>query len=189
MESTTKQIDLTPFCSDDPHCRYAIDKPWVIDGWRNATDGKIIVRVPAPGEPNYTVTEPGRGRCPKTDDVLPAVDGKWLPWPTVEPCSKCSASGKVGCDQCGGDGECDQCSCKHLHECGHCDGTGQVTCKACHDPGGFDFMFGETEISRHYAMLVRALPGPVEYLPASKKEGKVRFRFAGGEGAVMGFRD
>ena len=44
-------IDLTRFC-DIEDSRYALDTPWVHDGWRYATDGTICVRVPAGEEPD-----------------------------------------------------------------------------------------------------------------------------------------
>lgn len=186
METTVQQIDLQPFCSTDTDGRYGIDKPWVKDGWRHATDGRICIRLPATGEPDALPEK----RVPHFDEVLPPVDGNWQPWPQVESCGSCFGRRHIDCDECGGDGTCDQCKCKGAHNCGCCEGTGKVTCKACHDPGGFDrFLFGETELARCYAYLVAKLPGPVEFLPTTKKDGKVRFRFSGGEGAVMGFRD
>ncbi len=196
MEATqpvaaAQQIDLQPFCDDDPHGRYNLCEPWVFNGKRIATDGRVLVVVPAPGEPDYDRNE--RGRLPNVFDVIPPIsssrDGDWLPWPPVEPCRDCQGTLKVHCESCGGDGQCNLCKCEAEHKCGYCDGTGNVRCKDCQDVGSFDHRFGLHILARRYAYLVSKLPS-VEYLPTLKAdESIVRFRFAGGEGAVSPLRE
>lgn len=185
MSDATQQIDLTKFCDPGKDGRYALDKPWVAGGWLNATDGKVAVRVPAAGQPDTPAVEK---RVPNIASVLPPVDGDWQPWPNVERCESCESTGVVECENCCGVGQCNGCRCKGDHECGICDGTGTILCHKCRDVGGFDFRFGATELARHYAHLIACLPN-VEYLPTAKSKDAIRFRFAGGEGAVMGFQD
>lgn len=175
-------IDLSPFCDPDAQ-RFAIQKPWTKDGVRYATDGRVAVRLDVPGQPD----EMPEGRVPNVDSVMPPVDGEWLPWPEVEPCEACGGEEKIECRKCGGDGQCEGCSCGTCHECGRCDGTGESDCDKCFGPGSFPAMFGDAELSRHYAFIVSKLPG-VSYLPPIDSGSAVRFKFDGGDGAVMPMR-
>jgi len=58
-------VDLTVFC-DPTNGRYDLSTPWVYKGWRYATDGRICVREPAPGEPDT-----GEFRTPSTSTFSP----------------------------------------------------------------------------------------------------------------------
>lgn len=41
-------IDLQPFCGEPEACwRHAIGEPWIADGWKYATDLRMLVRLPA----------------------------------------------------------------------------------------------------------------------------------------------
>src|SRR5581483_439162 len=51
--NTDMTIDLQPFCfAVDDYTRYDLTEPFVFDGWRYATNSRVMVRVPAPGEAN-----------------------------------------------------------------------------------------------------------------------------------------
>ena len=121
-------IDLKKFCGE-ANRKYDFTKPFVIDGYKYATDGRIGVRV----------------KCdePDTEEVLPKIKHlfdkdklEYLPGrPIFKPsnlekvrCSECS-SGKVGiyaeCDTCGGSGEHYCLQCDASHGCGVCFGDGQ----------------------------------------------------------------
>lgn len=185
-----QSIDLQPFCDDDPHGRHSLTSPWVLGGKRIATDGKVLVCIPAPGEPDYDRNE--RGRMPNVADILKPIDssrdGDWLPWPNVARCDACSGTNKVNCDRCGGDGICERCPCGASHDCGRCS-DGMVNCKECLEIGSLDYRFGQALLSRRYAYLVAQLPR-VEYLPTTEPgQSIVRFRFTGGEGAVASLRE
>jgi hypothetical protein len=187
METQTQTIDLKPFCDPDPDSRYGLDEPWVVDGWRVATDGKVIVRVPATGEQDSPARDDGKRRPKQIRDILPplnAAESDWQPWPSISPCANCMGVGKDTCETCNGSGTCDHCRCRNEHDCGDCDGEGLTTCKVCTQKGGLDHRFGVAEIALHYAHLISRLPS-VSYLPATSHESALRFRFDGGEGAIM----
>lgn len=179
-------IDLTPFCDPDTSSRYALDQPWVVDGWRYATDGKVLVRVPATGEPDTPPHPEGKRRPGKVHEIVPPVDGKWLPWPEIASCEKCEGSLKIECESCCGDGQCENCKCGQCHNCGKCDGIGKVDCDLCDTNSSFKPHFGDAILALKYAYLISNLPNVV-YLPA-KHEAAIRFKFDGGEGAAMSMR-
>lgn len=52
-------ITLQDFCfNDTKNARHNLAKPWVFGGWRYATDARVCVREPAPGEPDETCHRP-----------------------------------------------------------------------------------------------------------------------------------
>lgn len=177
MSST---IDLSKFC-DSETSRYSLQEPFTLRGAIYATDGRIAVRVFAPGDADTAAPDK---RFPKMEEIFPPVDGDWEPWPKIDVCNFCEGTNKSICSKCGGDGMCNRCSCGSEHECGHCDGTGDVCCEKCTTPGSLDHRFGKSELALKYAFLISHLPC-VEYLPTDKPDVVVRFRFEGGEGAVM----
>ena len=73
--------DISWFCDTDPDCRYALTTPWVKGGYEYATNGRIAVRQPAPGQPDV---DDGKKR-PKNMDKNPYLFGKPAsctePWP------------------------------------------------------------------------------------------------------------
>ena len=169
--NTTTEIDLKPFCHTDVK-RYAMDKPFVIDGWEYATDGRICVRIPADGEPNALEPKDGKKRPTKPWEIFAEVpaDAVWRKWPKVSKCVNCNGTGNV--DGCAG--------CK----CGRCPGDADSGC-TCRNPGTFERRFGKVELSRHYAALVATLPN-VRYVPQPNSDAPLAFCFDGGEGRVMG---
>lgn len=188
--ATKPTIDLTPFCDPDTSSRYALDQPWVVDGWRYATDGRIMVRIPATGEPDSPKPPDEKKRPKDVASIVESLTGdNWQPWPAIKPCRICDGKGKhlEDCENCEGTGTCKSCNCGHKHQCGDCKGERQslVRCDECFKSGSLDDRFGEAELSHHYAHLIACLPS-VSYLPTTNTEDGVRFRFDGGEGVVMG---
>jgi len=116
-------IDLALFCGTSGG-RFDLDKPFIRDGWRWATDGWIVVRMP-------TTDADTEGRYPKIESLFegfPGCDHDWPDWPQSPiRCRKCR-TGKVlvACQTCNGEGE-HECACGNLHGCGGCDGHGNVS--------------------------------------------------------------
>jgi hypothetical protein len=161
----TTTIDLKPFCDKD-FSLYAFQRPWTVNGKRYATDGRVIVRMLVPGEPD----SPPGGRVPNNvDDYFKPVKGKWLQWPEVESCGECKGSREVVCHGCA---------------CGVCAGGEPATCLACLKP--HQYMFGSAALAHWLAWEISRLPN-VMFIPNTNRnrESAVRFKFDGGEGAVM----
>ena len=169
MATTT--INLQRFCDPDENGRYALNEPWVVNGWRYATDGRVIVRVPAEGEQDSPLPD-GKRRPKNPGEILRPVNGEWLTWPNVSQCYHCEGTGTDDCPGC---------------PCGACSCLGEIECTHCRAKGTFRTLFGKAELSQHYAYLISKLPG-VMYLPQTDPEGVVRFKFDGGEGGVSPVR-
>ena len=106
-------MDLQKFCAKDS-IKYAIANPFVRGGWRYATDGRVLVRVPAPLIPSDGIN---REQQPDVDTVLRGVDF-----------TKCTESmPPLRSDSRGKDKE-KKCNCKM---CPSCDGTGGCVCPDC----------------------------------------------------------
>lgn len=162
---------LGAFCGE-PDARYFMQLPYVQCGWRYATDGRIVVRVPSPGEPD--TPEPAEGRLPP--DLLydfPAQIEEMIPWPapeyTIGECDACRGTGKELCRVCDSETR---------HECSACAGAGKV-------PIGLNV--GYWFIAARYDRLIRDLPG-VMFCNEGTSSGPLYFRFDGGEGLVMPLR-
>jgi len=107
-------------CGDDTG-RHSISKPWVRDGVRYATDGRILVwqkcnepDTPGINPPNAALLIRdlvGKGKHESEPVAIPEFD---FP-PLMEMC-----------DNCNGRGLCDKCDCETEHECGECEGAGEV---------------------------------------------------------------
>ena len=120
---------ITVFCAEEDG-RYRISKPWVKSGWRYATDGRVVVRVPAPGEPDESgdrLLDGGHwfgefnfhaARC---TEPFPAHDGR-----TIEQACDNEAHMKE-CPDCNGSGTCRCPRCEHPHDCPECKGNGYRT--------------------------------------------------------------
>lgn len=210
MAVTTKEIPWEMFCegyASAPSRYLDIEKPFVWQGYKYATDSRIAVRVAAPGE--FESLEEGR-RIPKSIVNVGwhlAEGATWEPWPerasaTVErECPRCKGRGTVGyshhCATCGGSGaiieECPHCG--HdmdEEECEHCDGKGEFyrySCSYCDGKGEGELLkeqpVGLARIAGDYDDRIRRLPGPIEYVPPKTDDGAILFRFDGGEGVIM----
>ena len=192
------EIDLQAWCGPDSS---QLPKPFVRNEWRCATDGKAMVRLPAPGEPD---TEELAPRGPPTEPVFaPAEALTFAPWPADwemwetmeipgerEECPECHGETAV-CPGCDGDGqvECDECG--QERDCPKCDGEGHVgaKCPECMNRGTITtparafHLATEVWVAERYLRRVVNLPN---LRWAARGENKpVFFRFDGGEAVMM----
>ncbi len=197
-------IDMQTFC--DGVTRYQIDEPFVQDGLRIATDGRLLVIMPT-GE---TDTPPKEKPFPKIATMFQEyswVEGKFAiekPELSVKEhcwCDVCTGDGKKSetCLACRGEGVCNLCSCGFEHECGRCDGDGHThtgaTCTECNGSGqGYDKqrIGGAFFNGTYLAKIAKLLPSPKTEKVGRKPDGNqpcMRFIFDGGYGYLMGLTD
>lgn len=119
--------DLWALCVESDYSRYNIGKPFIQNGWRYATDGRIAIREPAPGESD------SEGKYPRMVELFkPAKCTEPWPEPTGEVrwdrCDDCCGSGVAHdiCPECNGKGmeECPKSG--NVEECGKCKGAGTI---------------------------------------------------------------
>lgn len=99
--------------------------PFVVGGFRYATDGKILVRIATTDadtpEPPCNPT----GVCDHLPEVVRMIDMPIIPPAEMEKCRECKGTGHFKiCDKCDGTGE-HECDCGDFHDCGYCNGTGR----------------------------------------------------------------
>lgn len=188
-------IDMQKFCATEVDSRrYVIEKPFVISGWKYATDGRVAIRVPTTeAESNWTA-------IPKADrlfrDTWNFGDSERALWPqhdgsrSDEDCVFCSGTGKEIEDcPCAGGARDEDGNCKVCHNtwevvtdrtCAYCDGHG----KAFVDP-----IICGAKIFARYARLIGSLPGVQLFNNCSrapKDKHAVPFVFdGGGQGLIM----
>lgn len=148
-EPTTQQVpDITPFCAEEAG-RFLIERPWVKDGWRYATDGCVCVRVPAPGEPDTPSPLESGPRLFEADECFGAqydfeADRCTEPFPTHDGRTFKQACDNEAhmkeCPDCLGSGTCHCPSCDNAHDCPKCGGRGyrtvkQTPCPECNASG------------------------------------------------------
>lgn len=157
-------IDLQKFVSKDMQ-RSTIEKPWTRGGFTYATNGHIIVRVPARADVPEVMTAPDATKL-KWGVVGESVPIPDLPEPTMEECGDCFAIEE------------------DMKDCEECKGTGKV-------PKYHDVEVGGASFSAEYLALIKALPG-YRFYPVKNDFSKVRysanpspFTFDGGEGLLM----
>ena len=198
-----KLEDLQKFCSDDG-TRYRLSTPFSIEDYTYASDGRILIRVPA-------ITDARRDNIPdKVPELIPPPGDDWREvefppgWEDFKalptPCPSCQGVGKLPkCRKCDGTGECDHCG----EECRRCDGSGSdadshdtptLHCEECDGSGTREVRFlvslsrGAVTVDLKYLRLITALPG-WRLLHRGDEKTKLRFEFDGGVGAVMPARD
>lgn len=145
------------------HDKYALDRPFAIDGHVYATDGRILVRMPVtptilailPVHPEAKFPKaPGEfARCPWQSEPIaipPQEDG--------QPCQDCLATGECCCECCG-----------DVHVCRTCEGSGS-------DAHLVSVPVGPIEVSEHYLRLLRRHNATL-YLPACEDPSKEPARF------------
>lgn len=117
-------MNLSLFC-DSELSRYDLQKPFAQSGWRCATDGRIIVRVP-------TDAEDDTGKYPNIGNIFdscPECTQAWPKWKHSRlDCPRCDGSGKtlVECTVCEAFGNHVCPSCRQEHTCGRCEGKGKI---------------------------------------------------------------
>lgn len=195
MAATAKKskIDLAPFC-DPENTRYALDVPFVIAGWKYASDGRVCVRIPTKEQDTQA---PEGKKLVKADQLFSKIGGVvFQPWPNAPiqrcngTCVFCFGDGKYPywkCPKCEGHGFIDTKECKKCdgegtdgEKCFNCSGVGHgLFC--CHqDVLGID-------VSYRYLRLIEKLPG--ELTAAKYEEHSIAFQFEGGEGLIAGMAE
>lgn len=153
---------LQPFCSRDEG-RHLLHKPFTRDGWTYATDGRIVIRVPA-----IDGVEKGEVGA---ESLFPKAEFREIGLPDSIPHAV-----KTICSRCHGTGEC---SCLH---CGS-----DYTCKVCN--GSVDIIKDSpikiegVALRAAHLRLIKALPGAKLFLNLDPKATHA-FTFDGGEGRL-----
>ena len=165
-EDMSEQIDLLPFCDPSSSQYPGIGRPFQFPDspWLYASDGKIVVRVPAVAK-SEPVTLGATPSCLEKFPWPEAKDDSWKQWPEK---AYDTHRGNL-CQQCGGDDY------GLIVACVHCDVKGR----------GYLQKIGEAVIQRHYDILIRKLPD-VQWIlvDLSYSSPLVAFHFTGGEGLV-----
>lgn len=103
LTAPPSSIDLSKFCAVSFFGKYDLRLPFVVDGWKYATNNIICIRVAAPGEPNTPATE---NEIPPVADAFSVTPACHSPWPTgpmirlLDVCRQCSGRGAVFCHTC-----------------------------------------------------------------------------------------
>jgi len=160
-------LDITQWCGENTG-HYDLSQPFVVGGWKYATDGCALIRVPT-DEPDTPESRKVPRRAGEMIEDIPR-ESKW-PKAKYESsygeCPDCEDGivGAVQCSECDGEGEihCDHCG--HDATCENCDGHGRTgrKCKRCNGGGYCDcpsriILHGEFSVAVKYDLLVRQLP-------------------------------
>ena len=161
-------IDLMPFCSTEK-TRYYLNKPFSRGEWTYATNGHICIRVARVDE------WPEVAKAPDAGKVIPSPDGiKFkalgaLPIPQAV---------MIVCPECNGE-------CHSYHNCADY----ECSCERCDNDGEIEQLiivsFRGAFIDAKYLRMIAALPD-VEMAEVLDPTGPMLFRFAGGDGVIMG---
>lgn len=170
-------MDLQDFCSVD-ETRMSICTPFVFNGWKYATDGRICVRIQTnePDDSNEPYKRPDASALFKGFNVdglesfeIPKLDGVKI----------------IECERCGGTGE-QTCDMGHNHECPNCDGDGHYEEWPKHEIA--KFIFSEQFLSK------MALLSGIKFYPTAANWDKDKiakpalFTFGNGQGLLMPIR-
>lgn len=193
-------IDLQRFCAISDDDRAYLNAPWPHKGWMYASNGHIIVRVPAP---DHAATVAAHDIAERAAGIFAKCEAEGhAPLPLRldlgQKCTVCRGTGHVytvACKECEG-GEFEHGS--HTYTCQECDGTGRAestraagektTCNGCRGKG----YFGYTRVpvgdkgagyDAVYLSWIRALPNAL-FAPG-EAEKAAHFKFDGGEGCLM----
>jgi hypothetical protein len=151
--------------------RYDLTAPCVRSGCRYATNGIIVVAVPAPGEPDTERDYPDAAAV----IMRPAAE-LLLPWPTAET----PPPEEVVCSLCNGILTCPTCN----QPCPDCHGMGKIFSSE-----GAAELGPQTYLNRKWFRLVASLPGEKKWYQPQIEPGhslpSVYFSFEGGEGAAV----
>jgi hypothetical protein len=203
MSSTeTNMIDLTKFCADED-TKHLRDHPYVRNGYRYVCNGRVALRLDAPGEadtdPDYTP--------PDIDGlIIEAASGTdWRPWPdgpymtSGHSCLFCDGVGmvdRIACSTCKGGGDTQCPACHHERVCADCFGRGYTSGKECPNCHGnpcqsalpHDLVLIGRHISVKYGRLIETLPNAEWCADPTTGEEPLKplgFRFTGGIGVIM----
>lgn len=196
MTDTKTTIDLGPWCALDES--RGLDKPYVQNGRKYASDLRSAIWVEATGEPDGPAPSPRRPDVANAFAAWFPADAKWEPIPLATgavmeegDCPDCRGSGRIGtlkCEGCDGAGEIECGECGHIRECNRCDGDGAVggsKCLACKGAGARvredHIRFGKLCIAWKYYQMIAVLPN-AKWAPGDKK---VCVQFDGGQAMAM----
>jgi hypothetical protein len=162
-------IDLTPFCSVD-ETRMAINTPFVLNGWKYATDGRVCVRIKTyePDDSNEPYKRPKASDLFKGFNVggLESFEIPDLKGVEMLECDECNGAGSVTCNY------------GHEHECDMCEGGTVEKWSNQH--------IGPATFSERYLVKIKALPS-LKFFP-TKSDAPAFFTFNGGEGIIATVR-
>lgn len=182
-----KPDQMLLFCDDA--FRYALNRPWIKDGVRYATDAKVLVAVPMPGFAD-TMIQQGRKRYPNCAEVLRATP---MPdsWQPLKGAGESFAKDDMACPFCLGYGRTPwHARVCEAEECEVCDGRAMIS--NCDREEGLIHTLtaiGDGHFSLHYINRILEFAPDAEcgcVHTSSERHEALRFRFDGGEGVLMG---
>jgi len=188
-----KVDDLKKFCRNYKTPKLDLMTPFSWNGYAVATNGHVLIRIPAVPEVTRTENIPN---VKEVFDKAPEPES-WHEIPEPAPaefheCPECG--GKKWCQLCCGEGrllEFEKGIAKTI-KCEMCNGSGDfVTCEWC-DGSGVEEVFRSTKIGAQtfqnkYLRILRTLPG-VMIGPTTDLK-CARFKFDGGDGLIMPTRE
>lgn len=192
-------IDLQAFCEKPDGLRYYLQAPFAHRGYLYASNGHILVRVPAP-EHAGTVCEhkPAEASVKMFAELQVGTYAAIPPLQVPRLCKPCKGAGhylQTYCRTCQGEGEVHT---RHgnYRECKPCAGTGNLatpdgddqTCRACYGHGreSARLAIGAAVFEVNYLMMIKVLPD--HKFAAGAFDKTAHFVFTGGEGLLMPMR-
>lgn len=176
--------DLMKFCAVGRGGLYDMSRPWAIGQHWYATDSRILIRIPAPGEPDTQGNFPRAHPFPwdETMEWLPLIHARELDVTTEcpeceRPCPECGQSGWIQ-----DSGVC--------MTCDTCRGSGIVVlpnCHMCHGDGNMPYVaYGDAILHPRYHHMIASLPRAEWARWGGMDISGIAFRFDGGQGFCMG---
>lgn len=160
-------IDLRPFCANEWEDRIGLQKPWRDGAWVYATNGHMVVRVPANSVQDAPLRDAASqpANPPKMfAELHDGMEGEFLLMPPLP--------ADVVCDFCDGGGAADD-----GDECPKCFGTKHAFTY---------FTLGDSGFNLHYLHLLSALPQVRIRTQGTKTAGALIFD--GGQALLMPMR-
>jgi hypothetical protein len=122
VRTETPVVDWSQFCGSKwQSARYDLNETFVQEGFKYATDGRIILRQLA-SDPDTTEGKFPIGKNVFTDFPEDFSDGE-DPVKYDTSCEKCGSTGQMTFDECQ--------TCRGTGQCDECDGTGYTDCQCC----------------------------------------------------------
>ena len=190
-------INLEKFCSEDEN-RTKINHPFCHNGYKYATDGKIVIRIPLDDLErgisiiNNNVTDILKefSWCEEKEEIkIPTISAI-----TKQVCGKCKGE-KTKCPECDGEGEVETWNTynEYTNTCATCDGDEYIPCPQCSDLGietnkNHYVDFPDFKMNVFYLNLIKELPELKMYNLINTKWLKY-FSFTGGEGLLAVLRE
>lgn len=176
------------FCDDS--FRYALNRPWIKDGVRYATDNRVMVAVPVPGfadsmRKGEGVSTPRYPNCAGLLQATPMPDA----WQPLKGAGESFAKDNMTCPFCLGYGRTPwHARVCEAEECEVCEGRAVI--RETDTEHGFTLTaIGDGHFSLHYINRILEFAPDAEcgcVHTSSERQEALRFRFDGGEGVLMG---